>query len=116
MNHPTPDPRLPSETSDHSVFSITFQDGCTILGYTSSFITDRVNDICGNTASEQSPGWNQATFAAAHTARMSKTVRCLSDGLTREYARYYRDYLAGGLTPSLTRHGRNIGRSAACTI
>ena len=104
------------EDADHSVFSITFQDGCTILGYTSSSITDRVNDICGDTASEQNPRCSQAAFAAAHAARMSKNVRCLSSGLTREYARYYRDYLAGGLTPSLTRHGRNTGRSADCTM
>ena len=40
-----PDRRITGETDGHSVFRITFEDGCFYIGFTAGLIVDRVADI-----------------------------------------------------------------------
>ena len=81
---------IPGERDGHSVFRITYQDGCTYTGSTVSGIDLRVDQIHGKSTDGR---YQPHHVAAAHAQAMPHTVQCLNSSLEEHEARTLRRLL-----------------------
>ena len=111
-----PDRRITGETDGHSVFRITFEDGCIYIGFTAGLIVDRVAHICGNSRPEPPQGWLRNRREAKHASRMTKTIECFASGLGRRQAYNIREFLIRKTADENEKGNDTSGIAGECQI
>ena len=105
---------LPGETDAHSVYNITFENGCTYIGRTTHLIVEAEERVCGIPNGVYQ--WGANTSATQHAAVMSRKTICIASSLSDRQARNIQRYLMQNLPAGLHADGNAMTHTDDCGI
>ena len=105
---------IPGEENKHSVYRITFEDGCTYTGRTNLLIKVAEERVCRIPSDIFQSGASMVT--TQHTSKMSRATTCLASYLSHRQARDIQRYLMQNLPAGLHAAGNAMATKDDCKI